>query len=134
MSLKVYLASRFGRQAELREVANKLRAARIEITSRWLDDPSDLPEGGPVSSSGDPVALARRDLDDIDECDVLVLFTEDPATIVPGAQRGGRHFECGYAHRAGKGVVIIGPVENMFHYLMTAVYESADEWLSMLLG
>jgi hypothetical protein len=31
--------------------------------------------------------------------------------------RGGRHFETGYAYRAGIPVILVGPVEHAFHHL-----------------
>ena len=46
---------------------------------------------------------------------MLIAFSEEPRA--GGASRGGRHVEFGLALAWGKGVVVVGPRENVFHTL-----------------
>ena len=52
---------------------------------------------------------------DIEQADLLAIFTIDP--LGPAKPRGGRHWETGFARGLGKEVVVIGPRENIFHFL-----------------
>ena len=47
--------------------------------------------------------------------DTVIIFTEIPNTILA---TGGRHVEFGLALAQGKRVIIVGPRENVFHYLL----------------
>ena len=47
--------------------------------------------------------------------DAVIIFTEIPNTILA---TGGRHVEFGLALAQGKRVIIVGPRENVFHYLL----------------
>ena len=58
-------------------------------------------------------AIAVQDLIDVDNADVLVVYTEPYGTPVSG---GGRHVETGYALGKGKTVLVVGPHENVFHW------------------
>lgn len=100
--MKVYLAADYARKNEIREVAAKLRALGIEVTSRWLDTPDD---GIPWS------AEAKVDVEDVQDAHTLVSFTTGELA------RGGRHAEFGMAVALGKGLVIVGPREHVFHFL-----------------
>lgn len=57
---------------------------------------------------------AAKDISEISEGDTIILFTQDPK--LPFC-RGGRMHEFGYAHAAGKRCIVVGPRENIFHYL-----------------
>jgi hypothetical protein len=48
--------------------------------------------------------------------DVLMAFTEFPGQT-PGRARGGRHVEFGIAFAKEKRLMIVGPRENIFHWL-----------------
>ena len=112
--MKVYLAAQYPRRDELRLYADYLRQHGMEVTSRWLEERSPLD----TQMGDDPEErykeLAAYDLEDIDRADALVLFSENPLVGVP---RGGRHFEHGYAIGTGKPAYIVGPKENVFHYI-----------------
>ena len=112
---RIYLCARYGRREELAAVAEKLRNLGFEVVSRWLEVPASCDDGGPVSTIEDPLTAMYRDYEDIEMADTFVAFTEDPAVTIRGAQRGGRHHETGYAVKAGKKVVVVGPRENLFH-------------------
>lgn len=106
----VYLACRFGRQAEMREVRTVLHNAGIMVTSTWIDatfDDKDTDEAGLQRA-------ATTNLRDVAAAEFLITFTEEPG--IDGASRGGRHVELGYAIAAGMTVIKIGPRENVFHY------------------
>lgn len=102
--LKVYIAGRYPKLKELAEEAKKYVTEGISVTSSWLDD-------NEVGMSFEDIAI--QDLKDVDDADVLVLYTEPYGTPVPG---GGRFVEMGYALGKGKQVVLVGPLENVFHW------------------
>jgi hypothetical protein len=112
--MKLYLCARYGRREELLEVAERAKKLGYTITSRWLTHPADVDDGGPMSTTENWKEAYCRDITDIEICDMLVAFTEDPAAVVPGAQRGGRHVEFGYAMKANKVLAVVGPRENLF--------------------
>jgi nucleoside 2-deoxyribosyltransferase len=96
------------------QLAQQLRELGFQITSHWLDEPH-----GPKTKLDDltPAQLntyADHDLADIRAADWLVFFSQDPNTATV---RGGRHVEFGYALALGKHILIVGPRENLFHFL-----------------
>jgi len=104
----VYLAGRYDRRRELAEYADALEALGWKSMARWLT--------GAHEGATDPETLRRcalEDLEDIRASDTLVAFTED-ATV--GQTSGGRHVETGYAIGLGITVVVVGPIENVFHH------------------
>ncbi len=108
----VYLAGRYDRREELQGYAARLSQLGFLVTSQWLT--------GHACADGectpDEMRLfAREDLWDIDRAKVFIAFTEDPGSA--SYQSGGRHVELGYAMASGLDVVIIGPRENVFHWL-----------------
>lgn len=107
-SMKLYLAARFGRQAELRRYRTILEHAGHEVTSSWLDSKKM------VTKPGDCRIWAEDDLRDLIEAEGIILWSENPKR---GWLRGGRHTEFGYALNAGLKCFVIGPRENIFHYL-----------------
>lgn len=102
--MKIYIAGRYNLLKELKEQSELYKTAGHEITSSWLDNKEE-------GLSFEDVAI--QDIKDVDEADALVLYTEPYGTMVSG---GGRHVEFGYALGKGKRVVIVGPLENIFHW------------------
>lgn len=117
--MKVYLASRFSRQLELREYANELTNLGIKVTSRWLNQIANVNHSLNDVTDWDNRLYATQDAADIDAADVLVLFSENPKV---GTPRGGRHWETGYAYGKGKTVIVCGPKENIFHYFVDVAH------------
>lgn len=111
--MDVYLAARFGRREELRAIAHELRERGIAVTSRWIDVELDDRAVDPKARE----AAADQNLFDIHRAQVLVALSEDPEEPVAGGRRGGRHVELGIAIAQRKTVVVVGPPENVFHYL-----------------
>jgi hypothetical protein len=99
----VYITAPFPERDYAIEVMTALEQAGIVVTSRWLKAPDELTD-----------EHARKDLDDVAACDVLVVLNpvgwEERGT-------GGRHVELGYALFAHKPIVLVGPRTNIFHYL-----------------
>jgi nucleoside 2-deoxyribosyltransferase len=124
--MKVYLAARFEQKTELKALVPLFADHHLEVYSRWLDEDihpnSQLSELTPAYCA----EQAQVDLDDIDECDLFVLF----ADAVPKTIRGGKHVECGYAIAQGLRVVVIGLPENIFQFLPGVIhYSDIDSFL-----
>lgn len=102
--MKVYIAGRYKLLKELAVEREKFLEAGIEVTSSWLDNKEE-------GMSFEDIAVL--DLQDVHAADVLVLYTEPYGTAVPG---GGRHVETGYALGLGMEVIVVGPLENIFHW------------------
>lgn len=100
---KVYMASLFSRREELEALAPLLEKAGHKNNARWV-------YGGEDGLSLEDIS--KLDLDDVDECDIVLSFTHPRGTKTPG---GGRHVEFGYGLARGKRMVLIGPRENVFH-------------------
>ncbi|MBV8979295.1 MAG: hypothetical protein JO086_00165 [Acidimicrobiia bacterium] len=122
--MKIYIAARYDRRAEMAVVAGFLRAHGHQITSRWLDESHAMLD--------DEVA-AMVDLADLEGADCLVSFTETPVERAPWAARGARHVEFGVALKSGKRLVVCGPRENIFHHLVKVeVVRNEDELVALL--
>lgn len=107
--------------------AKELRKCGVEVTSRWLEEPHS-----PTSQIGDVSDELMReyaitDLEDIQAADILVFFSVDPKTPTV---RGGRHVEFGYALGLKKPILVVGPQENIFHFLPQVQF--VNNWDSAL--
>lgn len=125
--MKVYLASQFCRQNELKEYRDELKDIGIEVISSWIDE----------EQSDSDVAMfqyyARADKEDIKECDIFILFTGPPYYgSKEQIARGGRHHEAGFAEAIGKKLLSIGPLENIFHYDNFLNFSSWDSCIRYL--
>lgn len=125
--MNIYIAARYSKKHDAQTFAMLVRTAvpAINVVSRWHSQ-DEADEGDEFTR--DPVKgvpYARRDIEDVEACDALVLFSEDP---LQGYPRGGRHVELGYALALGKVIVVIGQRENIFHTLpeITVVQTSWD--------
>lgn len=101
----VYLSASMSRVSEMRTRARTLLRLRFRTVSSWIRAAGDerTPQGR--------AEAAVEDLRDLDEAGLVLAFTEPPGAYFTG----GRHVELGYALAMGKRVVVIGPVENVFH-------------------
>jgi nucleoside 2-deoxyribosyltransferase len=112
--MKVYLAAKYSMKEDMQHVAAIFKSKGIGITSSWLNEPHS-----PSSTLADVDVkhlrkFALQDIEDIKAADAVVLFSIDP--LIPTV-RGGRHVETGIAIALGKPLFIIGPEENVFHFL-----------------
>ncbi len=105
--MKVYIAASFNAQDEMRYLAKKLEAAGHEVTSTWIFQEAENANENPMLAR----KFAFRDLTEIKASDVVVVVTTTPTT------GGGLHVETGLALAWKKVVVLLGPCENVFHWL-----------------
>jgi nucleoside 2-deoxyribosyltransferase len=110
----LYLAARYTRKDEIREYAKRLAAAGHIISATWFDEPHA--GEATMDEVGDELlrVYAHRDLAEIRDADAIVFYSETEHTH---NRRGGRHVEFGYALGLGKRIIVVGPLENIFHHL-----------------
>jgi hypothetical protein len=106
--MKLYLAARYGRRAEMQINAVALERLGHQITARWVRGAHENVEERDC---------AIDDVQDIMRADALVAFTEGPDTPSGLRARGGRHVEFGFALAQGLRTIVVGPRENVFHHL-----------------
>jgi len=109
--VRIYLAARYSRNSEMREVAAYIRARGDEVTSRWINGSHEI---GDHPSDEARRVLAEEDYEDLVRADAVLCFSEEPRS---NNSRGGRHVEFGLALALNKPLFVIGPKENVFHYL-----------------
>lgn len=130
--MKVYLAAGFSRKDEIKAKTIELQELGVHVTSQWPWEPV-----GPKTKLRDVSEdflreNGTRDLQEIDQADALVLFTQDPETPFC---RGGRMHEAGYAQGRGKTLIICGPRENIFHFVPgVAICKDFEEVKALLVG
>jgi len=124
---KVYIAAMYSRMIDMRIIATYLSDQGYTVTSRWLkEDPTN--DNFTKKEDAFWRYTAEKDIQDINESDVFLLFTEPPT--FPHV-RGGRHVETGYALGIGMPVCIVGPKENIFHYIPEVVqFNSVHEFVA----
>jgi len=125
---RFYIAARLKRIGEAKQLRARLEELGHQVTASWLDRRHQPEEMGFSS-----VVLAREaadtDLQDVRDCNVLILLSErrSSARTVGG---GGRHVEVGYALALPKTVAIIGERENVFHFVPGVLcFASAEDFL-----
>jgi len=112
--MKVYIAARYSRKEEMKQVSELLRSEGVEVVSTWMEEPHD----GNISLNDVCDALLEKysviDVSQVIDADIMIMFSEDPLI---GTPRGGRHVEFGIALGTRKPIYVVGPKENIFHYL-----------------
>jgi hypothetical protein len=132
--MRIYLAARYSRNPEMREVRDRLALLGHQVTSRWIDQ-----HGGELEKSFTPERLsaepefcarfAQADVDDLLAADAVVSYTGNG-----GGGKGGRHVEFGLAVGHGRRLIVVGPRENVFHCLPTVEVVPDTEALLLLLA
>jgi hypothetical protein len=131
--MKIYLAARYSRHPEMREVRDILMKLGHEVTSHWIDQ-----HGGNLLESivqsklnSDPEGssvYAIKDVEDVMRSDIIISFTSED-----GGGKGGRHVEFGLAIGLGMRIVLIGPRENVFHCLpIVEHYQTLSDFLQVI--
>jgi hypothetical protein len=116
--MKIYLASRYSRLLEMQGIRTQLEGIGDVVVSRWIEGKHKLNDAG---NSSEVIRFAEEDWVDLNTSDCVISFTEMPRTF---HSRGGRHVEFGIALAAGKRLIVVGPRENVFHWLpQVSVYE-----------
>lgn len=103
----IYVAAKYNRRHELRDLAGHLETVGIATTSQWIYNAEE-------SKKKEDAAL--MDLNDIDRADAVLFFAEPQGSENRG---GGRYFELGYAHARGKPtfVILTNGHETVFTHL-----------------
>lgn len=109
----IYIAGRYSRRDEFRQVRKVLEIAGHSVTSRWLDEDKPLTANMGEETPEWYEHTQSVDLHDILRADCILFHAEDPLV---GTPRGGRHVEFGYALAFHRRIFVIGPKENVFHY------------------
>lgn len=113
--MKLYLAAPYAWKPEIRILVDWIsRNTQHIVTSTWMYETYAKDVTLVQMTDADRASIAARDLEEVEGCETLVLFTVPESTPLP---RGGRHFESGYALAQGKALWVVGPRENLFHYL-----------------
>lgn len=135
---QVYLAARYSRREELCKYRKELQDLGYNVQARWLDGNHQLYNGVPIRKIGENlvegednpeanqlrVKFAQDDMQDCSAADIIINFTEPPRNTTT---RGGRHVEFGIGLALGKKLYVVGPRENIFHWLpVVEVFESWD--------
>lgn len=122
--MKIYLASKFANATLMRDHRIDLAALGHTVTSRWIDSSGDDSH----YTASDWHADAVQCIEDVKACDVLVHCIPDDH-----GGRGGRHVEFGMALALGKGLIIVGERELVFHWLPhVASFPTWDAFLAWL--
>ena len=117
--MKIYIAARYKKRAELLQLSRKIAMHGHIITARWLEGNHEHEED---------VVCAKHDFEDVGNSDVVISFTEEPRT----STRGGRHVELGLALAWNKTCIIIGPREHVFHSLPGILHLREDQLITAL--
>jgi len=123
--MRVYIAARYSRKYDMKLVRLELERNGLLCTSSWLNEPH-APDTEMQSLTEEMNReYATTDLHDIDRADHVLFFSESVLT-----PRGGRHVEFGYALGVGKIIHVIGPRENIFHYLEHVnIHDSVSDYI-----
>jgi nucleoside 2-deoxyribosyltransferase len=113
--VRFYIAAPYSWRERIKEFIGELEDLGIESTTSWVNETVSIAAGSSLSDEERNRHFAEIDIQDIDRADVVVVFTIDP--LGPPKPRGGRHWETGYAYGKGKEIVVVGPPENLFHFL-----------------
>ena len=122
--MNIYLAGAYKRRLEIRDYAEQVESMGHTVMSRWLYGGSmELDKGeDSVSYSMDVQQFALNDIEDIENSDILISFTEPRFSV----STGGRHVEFGMAVRMKKKLIAVGPRENIFYTLPEVIH--FDTW------
>jgi len=100
--VQIYLAGH--NQDEGRRIAYKLRRSGYSVISSWL---TEKRFGREEYTERQCRSMAKRDVQEIGECDALILMAG------PDLYPGGKFVEAGIAFGLGKSVIVLGRRENM---------------------
>lgn len=129
---KIYLASRYSRNAEMREYAKQLQSSGFEVTSRWIYGNHQISDDGlsAEAKESERIRFATEDLEDLVAAHCTISFTEPPRGT---NSRGGRHVEFGISMALLKRTIVVGHRENVFHCLPDVeFYPTWDKCLEAL--
>ena len=115
--MKIYIAGKVTAARRLREERQTLRKLGHDCKSSWMDLAIPYPENFGAAAF-DTATEANRDLAEIEECELLIIDTQDMS------ETGGREFEMGFAFAKDKVIYRVGPRRHIFHDNVSAVFEN----------
>ena len=126
--MRIYLAASYSRHKEMQGHAENLRRLGHNVTSTWIEGVNAKYDGlitsGTIDEKSEGFALA--DMSDLRSAEAMVFFSGQ-------SMRGGRHVEFGVALERGMSIIVVGPRENVFHYLPEVVrVDDFDECLDVI--
>ena len=124
--MKVYLAARYSRREEMLGYAGELERLGHTVTARWVFGQAGAAHPDRISAHAYERAVSVEDVKDVEEADCTICFSEQPRST---NTRGGRHVEFGMAVAWGRRVILVGPRENVFHWLPEV--EHYDDWAGL---
>lgn len=112
--MKIYLASRFEAQKQLREVRKRIHEGSDHLViSRWIDSSPDRP---PYTDGKEWEEYSKRcgvlDLLDLSNADWAIF----DLTLDMSGCKGGVYVEMGYCLATNKSIAIVGRRTNVFCY------------------
>ncbi len=112
--MKAYLAARFDRREEMKDLSLRLKKLGVTVTSRWLDE-EPLPHGK-AAVERFLRDTAQMDADDVYAADTLIRFSDDLSTPTVSSRwcTCSRMEETGMAHAWGKNIIIVGGKQSLF--------------------
>lgn len=121
---RFYISARFGRQAEAKQLAILLQDLGYSVTSRWVfQTEAEMADNDPIELQ----QFAHQDVEDVRAANAFISLSEDETNTWG---RGGRHVESGIALERGIPWFVIGPKENLFHYLPSVIhFKTEDDFL-----
>jgi hypothetical protein len=124
--MKIYIAGRYKKREEFLLKAEQLISLGHTITSRRLNGSHEINKH--ADADWQRTNFALDDWLDVISADAIINFTEEPRSC---NSRGGRHVEFGVALARSKICYIIGPRENVFHYMPEVItYDNWEDFLS----
>ncbi len=116
--MKLYLAARYSLKDVVAQAADYLTKHGHKIISDWHLEtyPPDVKVQDVPEAENQHFAV--KDCIQIRHSDAMLFWAEHPDTPTV---RGGRHVEFGIALALDKTIYVIGPKENIFHYLPSKV-------------
>jgi len=108
--MKIYIAASYPRKLDALVLGAKLIAYGHIVVSGWVFEDEGYSDDQNKFERMQDASI--RDFKDVRECDLLVCLTDGENQLT----HGGRHTELGIALALGKRVVVIGELEQVFHY------------------
>ena len=130
--MRFYFAAPFSYGERLRDLARFIDnifdgPRQCWTTASWIY----IPTGTRAKNHLEAANYALLDLENVDACDVLIMFNPED-----GSQSPGRNVEYGYAVAKGKQIWLVGPKTSVFSYLPGIRYfkdeEDVKQYLTVL--
>lgn len=131
--MNIYLAASYSRRTEIEGYAGEVRGMGHTVTSDWHEG-RQMPLSGGEEMQRQANRYAKGDIADIRAAELYIAFTttpmpsEEPGALASKAayRPGGTHVEFGIALALEKELWVVGPRENIFHFMDEVVV--FDTW------